>query len=65
MKNKSTKPVVTLHDDNIFSIMGVCSKALKKAGKVKEANDLVTQVMDSESYENALVICQKYVEFDE
>lgn len=50
-------------DGNIFNLMGIASKALKKAGYSKEANEMVNRITTSaESYEEALSIISHYVE---
>jgi hypothetical protein len=61
----STKPVVRGPvSDNIFAILGASTRALKAAGKSKEAKDLTNKVMTAESYDEALQECMGYVDFD-
>jgi hypothetical protein len=61
----TTKPIVTEPvDGNIFAVMGACSDALKKAGQRDRANEMRSKVMNSGSYDEALTICQEYVDFD-
>lgn len=60
------KPLVKLvgEDGNIFSILGRCTKALKKVGQDKEAKELTEKVFSSSSYDEALCICMEYVEVE-
>jgi hypothetical protein len=61
----SDKPIVSGYvDGNIFAVMGACSDALKKAGQPTKAVELRSKVMNSGSYDEALTICQEYVDFD-
>lgn len=60
----SKKPTVRgPFDGNIFSIMGACTSALKKADMKQEAKELTEKVMNSGSYSEALNICRQYVVF--
>lgn len=47
---------------NIFNIMGIASKSLKKAGFKEEANEMSERVTSSHSYDEALGIIMEYVE---
>jgi len=63
---KASKPVVKLPiDGNIFGILGACTRALKRAGKSADAEKLSDRVFKSDSYDEALSICQEYVTFEE
>ncbi len=64
MVKKKKTVVMGPINGNIFAVMGACSKALKKDGRKADADKLVDEVMASGSYEEALTICGKYVEFD-
>jgi two-component SAPR family response regulator len=63
MDNK-TKPKVQLvgQDGNVFNLLGICVKALKKAGQYKEAQELQKRVLAGGSYAEALSIMLEYVE---
>ncbi len=54
----SRKPVVQLtgEDGNVFSLLGICSRALKKAGKPEDAKAMQQRVFGCGSYEEALGI---------
>ncbi len=60
----SRKPVVQLtgEDGNVFSLLGICSRALKKAGKPEDAKAMQQRVFGCGSYEEALGIMGEYVE---
>lgn len=60
------KPLVKLteEDGNIFSIMGTCTKALKRIGQYEKAKELTNKIFSSSSYEEALQICMEYVEVE-
>lgn len=49
-------------DGNIFNLMGIASRTLKKVGLTDEAKEMVDRVMESESYLQALAIISEYVE---
>jgi hypothetical protein len=49
---------------NIFVTLGIAAKALKKVGKVREAQDMTMRVWDAGNYDEALVIMMEYVEFE-
>lgn len=58
------KPKVKLvgQDGNIFNILGIASRALKKAGYADEAKEMQTKVFASDSYQEALAIVLQYVD---
>jgi hypothetical protein len=62
----SKKPVVQLvgQDGNVFNLLGICSRALKKAGKLEDAKLIQQRVFSCGSYEEALGILSEYVEIE-
>jgi len=58
------KPVVKLtgSDGNIFSILGACSKALKRAGQPEKAKEMLEKATHAGGYHEAIGICMQYVE---
>ena len=58
------KPRVKLvgTDGNIFAILGRCKQALKNAGQPDRAEELAQRVFKATSYDEALGICQEYVD---
>lgn len=48
-------------DGNVFNLIGICRKALKKDGYEKEAQEMSERVTSSKSYEEALQIMCEYV----
>ncbi len=49
-------------DGNVFNLIGIASKALKKSGMSEEAKEMQTRVMSCGSYNDALCIMMEYVE---
>lgn len=50
-------------DGNVFNLMGVASRTLKKAGYPDKATEMCEKIRDkAESYNQALTILQEYVE---
>ena len=47
---------------NIFNLMAIASKALKKVGMEKESKEMISEVMASENYFEAIAIISQYVE---
>lgn len=64
MANEITKPSVRLTgtDGNIFSLLGLASRTLKQAGLASQVEGLEAEVFAAESYHEALVIIQRYVQ---
>ncbi len=60
----TAKPTVSLvgQDSNIFHLIGLASKALKKAGLHDKAKEMTSKVFDSESYDEAIRLIANYVE---
>lgn len=61
-----TKPKCKLigEDGNIFNLMGIASRILKRAGLEEEAKEMVNRIFKSESYDKALQIIMDYVEVE-
>lgn len=60
----STRPKCKLigEDGNIFNLIGVAERTLKKEGMKREAEIMREKVFRSESYEEALAIICEYVD---
>lgn len=60
------KPTCKLlgEDGNIFVLLSLASKTLKKNGMKEEAAEMTTRVMESGSYDKALMIISDYVEIE-
>ena len=60
------KPTCKLlgEDGNIFNLLGIASKTLKKCDRTEEAKDMTQRVMASGSYSEALRIIAEYVEIE-
>ena len=49
-------------DGNIFNLIGIASRSLKRAGQNYKATEMSESVMSSGSYDEALSIIMEYVE---
>ena len=49
-------------DGNVFNLIGIASRTLKRSGMPEAANEMRERVMDSGGYDNALAIIMEYVE---
>lgn len=60
--SQESKPKVKLvgEDGNVFNLIGICSRALEKAGQPDNAKSLMTECFAAESYDHALQIMMKY-----
>ena len=58
------KPVVKLigADGNAFAIIGLCNRAMKKAGWSKEAREAVQREMMAGDYDNLLQVAMEHFE---
>lgn len=51
-------------DGNIFNLLGIASRTLKRENLKEEADEMVARVYDSKSYQEALAIIGEYVEIE-
>ena len=60
------KPTVQLagQDGNVFNLIGICSKALKRAGQREQAKEMTTKCFAAKSYDEALQIMMTYCEVE-
>ncbi|MFU0800216.1 MAG: Flagellar protein [Xylanivirga thermophila] len=49
-------------DGNVFNLMGIAYKTLKRANLNEEADEMIKRIMESGSYMEALAIISEYVE---
>jgi len=49
-------------DGNIFAVLGFAHRAMRRAGKRTEADEMQARVLASSSYDKALLIIFEYVE---
>ena len=65
-KPKVTKPKCKLigQDENIFNLIGIAARALRRAGLSAKAEEMSNKVMHSGSYNEALSIIMEYVEVE-
>ena len=62
-ENKCVKPDCPLigEDGNIFHLVGIAAKTLRRNGMSTEATEMSTRIFNSGSYEEALGIIGEYV----
>lgn len=60
------KPVCQLsgQDGNVFNIIGIVSKELKRAGQADKAKEFTERAFKSGSYDEVLALCFDYVEVE-
>lgn len=51
-------------DGNVFNLIGIASRSLKRAGQNDKATEMLERVMNSGSYDEALSIIMEYVEVE-
>ena len=61
MSNKPKCPLIG-QNGNIFNLMGIASKTLKKNDMADEAKEMCSRITSSGSYDEALSIIDEYVE---
>lgn len=65
MASKSNITVKLIGEDgNVFNIIGIVSKALRREGLGEMAKEYAEKVMKSGSYDEALQITMEYVEVE-
>lgn len=66
MKNKPTiqLPELDSPEGNVFHIIAMVSKALKKNGMKEQATEFVGKAFGSETYQAVLTIASEYVEIE-
>jgi len=55
---------LTGEDGNVFNIIGLVSKALKKAGQREKAKEFQKRATSSKSYDEVLNMTHEYVEVE-
>ncbi|MGF7184725.1 N-formylglutamate amidohydrolase [Desulfitispora alkaliphila] len=52
-------------DGNIFNLMGIATRALKKAGQSEKAKEMTRRIKtEAKSYDEALAILMEYVDVE-
>lgn len=49
-------------DGNVFNLIGICSRTLRRAGSPDKAKEMTNRITNSASYEEALSIMCEYIE---
>ena len=62
--NEKRKPKCKLigENGNIFNLMGIASRTLKRNGLKEESEEMIKRIEESHSYDEALMIIADYVE---
>lgn len=60
MSNEKPIAKVVGEDGNVFNLIGICSRALKKAGMKEAAEEMTSRIFKSGSYDEALSIMGEY-----
>ena len=60
------KPTIVLtgQDGNIFNLIGIASRALKRSGQSEEAKKMQNEAFASGSYHEALAVIMKYCDVE-
>lgn len=63
-RTENKKPVAVLigQDGNIFNLMGIAAKALRRNNQQELVPEMQKEVTSSKSYDEALVVLMKYVD---
>ena len=64
MSGEKPKAKLIGADGNIFNLIGIASRSLKRAGQNDKATEMSKRVMNSSSYDEALSIIMEYVEVE-
>lgn len=51
-------------DGNIFNLLGICSRELKRAGHKDLADEMINKVYAAESYDEALRVLMEYCDIE-
>jgi len=62
--DKKPKAKLTGQDGNVFNLIGICRKALKKAGQDEKAKEMCQKAFRCGSYDEALAIMMEYCEIE-
>jgi hypothetical protein len=66
MEVELKKPRVKLvgQDGNVFNLIGICARALRKAGQADKATEMTRKCFGAGSYDNALQIMMDYCDVE-
>lgn len=51
-------------DGNIFNLIGIASRELRRAGFLDKATEMRERIMNSKSYDEALQILTEYIDIE-
>lgn len=63
---ETNKPTCKLigTDGNVFSIIGLVAKTLRRANMIDKAKEFTSKAFQSGSYNNVLQLCDDYVDIE-
>lgn len=64
MANEKPKCELIGQDGNVFNLIGLASRALKRAGLNEQATEMCKKTFQAGSYDEALSIISDYVEVE-
>ena len=64
MEQKKPRVKLVGQDGNVFNLIGICAKALRKAGQNDAATEMTKECFSAGSYDNALQIMMKYCDVE-
>ena len=62
MTTKKPKAKVIGQDGNVFNLIAICTKALKKAGQNEAVKEMQNKVFQADSYHSAIAVMSEYCE---
>lgn len=62
MANQKPECKLIGEDSNIFNLVGIVARTLRRNNKSAEASEMSARVLSSKSYDDALMIISEYVE---
>lgn len=63
-ENKKPRVKLVGQDGNVYNLIGICSKALKKAGQADKAKEMTNKIFNCGSYDLALAIMMEYCDVE-
>lgn len=61
---EKTKVVLVGENGNVFNLLGIAARALKRDGKITEAEEMTKRAFSSHFYEEVINIISEYCEIE-
>lgn len=61
MKNEKINAPIIGADSNIFNIVAICTRQLKRNNMNEQSDEMVNRVLNAKNYDEALSIVMEYV----